>query len=149
MKVKVFCKSKSKSKSNSSNNQNNVLQAGQQVNRVGKYLHKNIDGAFKIEFSPNMCDVYMLVLYQIPRHKQIPGNNEENSMKEMTLNLNITTYQNKLRVNIIEVSPNEKTLGHKTYLPEKLMNLNEARHAILNDVIKYLNKEYKEYDFLF
>ena len=130
--------------------QGQVLQAGQQVNRVGKYLHKNIDSAFKITFSPNMCDVYMFVLYQLPRLQRIPGKGPEyNSMKEMTLNLNITTYQDKIRVNVIEISPNEKTLGHKVYTSEKLMKLEEALHLILQDVVKFLNKEYSEYDFLF
>lgn len=147
MKTTITCKSKS---SSGNKNNNNILQAGQQVNRVGKYLYKHIDGAFKIEYSVNTCDVYMLVLYQIPRLNRIPGRGPEyNGMHEMTLNLNITTYQNKLRVNMIEVSPNEKTLGHKVYAPEKLMNLQEAQHFILNDVIKYLQKEYAEYDFLF
>ena len=141
--MKIVCKSNSK-------NTSSVLEAGQQVNRVGKYLYKNIDGALKIKFSPNMCDVYMMILYQIPRLQQIPGRGKEyNSMHEMILNLNITTYQNKLRVNIIEESPEERTLGHATYSPEKLMNLNDAQHLILNDIVKRLSKVYEEYDFLF
>lgn len=130
--------------------QGNVLQAEQQVNRIGKYLHKHIDSAFKIKFTPSMCDVYMFVLYQIPRLQRIPGKGPEyNGMKEMTLNLNITTYQNKLRVNMLEVSPNEKTLGHKVYSPEKLMNLEQSQDMILQDMIHFLHKEYDEYDFLF
>ena len=145
--MKITCARKTKSNSDSNNN---VLPAGQQVNRIGKYLHKNIDSAFKIEFTPNMCDVYMFVLYQLPRLQQIPGKGPEyNGMKEMTINLNITTYQDKLRINMLEVSPSEKTLGHKVYTSEKLMNLEQAQGMILQDMIHFLHKEYDGYDFLF
>lgn len=126
------------------------LQGGQQVNRVGKYLYKKLDGAFKITFSPNMCDVYITLLYQIPYLQRIPGKGREyNDVHEMTLDLNITTYNNILRVNVIEMSPEERTLGHNTYSPEVLADLNIARHKIFENVVKKVSKAYEDYDFIF
>lgn len=130
--------------------QQKQLQAGQQVNRVGKYLYKNLDGAYKINYSQNTCDVYVTLLYQIPYMNQIPGKGKEyNDVKEMTLNLNITTYQNKLRINIIEMDENEQTLGHNVYSPEQLENLSQAKELIFKNVVKHVSKAYKDYDFLF
>jgi len=141
--MKIMCKT------NNSNSQGQ-LQAGQQVNRVGKYLYKNLDGAFKIEFSPNTCDVYVTLLYQIPYLERIPGKGKEyNDVHEMTLNLNITTYQNKVRVNVLETDENERTLGHNVYEPDRLKNLEEARALIFNNVVKKVSKAYEEYDFIF
>ena len=131
-------------------NQKNKISANQQVNRVGKYLYKNLDGAYKIEYGVNTCDVFVILLYQIPYLHQIPGKGKEyNDVKEMNLDLNITTYQNKLRVNIIEMDENERTLGHNVYDLEKLVNLNEAKELIFNNVVKKVSKAYEEYDFLF
>lgn len=81
------------------------LQAGQQVNRIGKYLYKHIDGAYNMVKSPNMVDIYFIVLYQL---KEDLRTEDDHDMHEMSINLNVTTYSNKVRINIIEVSPKEK-----------------------------------------
>lgn len=126
------------------------LQAGQQVNRVGKYLYKNLDGAFKIKNSSNTCDIYSTVLYQIPYLQRIPGKGTEyNDVHEMTINLNITTYQNKVRINIIEMDPNERTIGYDLYDPETLKDLEFATKLIYSKVCKRISKAYEDYDFLF
>lgn len=126
------------------------LQAGQQVNRIGKYLYKNLDGAFKYKTSSNTCDVYFTLLYQIPYLQRIPGKGKQyNDVHEMVIDLNVTTYQNKVRVNIVEMDPNERTLGYDVYLPEKLEDLESAKKTILNKVIKKVSKAYENYDFLF
>lgn len=126
------------------------LQAGQQVNRIGKYLYKNLDGAFKYKTSSNTCDVYFTLLYQIPYLQRIPGKGKQyNDVHEMVIDLNVTTYQNKVRVNIVEMDPNERTLGYDVYLPEKLEDLESAKKTILNKVIKKVSKAYEDYDFLF
>ena len=132
------------------NKQPQKLSANQQVNRVGKYLYKNLDGAFKIKNSSNTCDVYTTVLYQIPYLQQIPGRGKEyNDVHEMTLNLNITTYQNKVRINIIEMDPNERTIGYDLYKPEVLEDLDFACKLIFKKVCKRISKAYQEYDLLF
>lgn len=117
------------------------------VNRLGKYLYKNIDGAFKFKNSGNMFDVWMTLLYAIPSEDLQKG--QEQDVHEMTINLNITTYQNKIRVNSIEVSPNERTLGCDVYKAERLQDFEEAKDLILNKIVKHINKTYSEYEVLF
>ena len=125
------------------------MQAGQQVNKIGQYLYKHIDGAFKIEKTANTCDVYFMLLYQIPQRQRRFGHPEDREMKQMDINLSITTYQNKIRVNVIEVSPEERTLGCYTYRPEELVDLEAAKEKILKKVINRVSKVYEDYDFVF
>lgn len=125
------------------------MQAGQQVNKIGQYLYKHIDGAFKIEKTGNMCDVYFMILYEIPKLQRRFGHPEDRKMHEMHINLNITTYQNKIRVNVIEVSPEERTLGSYVFLPEVMQDLETAKKLILDKVVKRVSKVYEDYDFVF
>ena len=98
--MKIICKYESK------------LSANQQVNRVGKYLYKNIDGAFKYKTSSNACDIYFTLLYQLPLESRDESKGKEyNDIHEITVDINITTYQNKIRVNVIEMTPKQRTLG--------------------------------------
>ena len=53
----------------------------QQINKIGKYLYKNLGGAKSIEISPNMCDVYFYILYQLPYEKQFVRNEPEVNKK--------------------------------------------------------------------
>lgn len=128
---------------------NKKLQPGQQVNKVGQYLYKHLDGAFKIEKTGNMCDVYFMILYEVPRLQRRFGHPEDRNLNEMHINLNITTYQNKIRVNVIEVSPEEKTLGCYVFNPEVMEDLYEAKKLIYNKVVKRVSKVYEDYDFVF
>lgn len=114
-----------------------------QVNKVGKYLKQHLDGAFKLNISSNMCDVYVTILYEIPPSPEI------HDLNEMILDLNITTYQNKLRVNIIEVSPKERTLGYSLFDTKKITKLEDMKDAIFQKVIKQISKAYEDYDFVF
>ena len=116
---------------------NNVIPASKQVNRIGKYLYRNLDGAYKFESGSNQFDVYFVVVYE----------NEDGEQEEMNLDLNIATYQNKLRVNIIEMTENQKTIGFDVFKPEKLEDLSQAYKQILTKVYKRLEKAYP--DFLF
>lgn len=143
----ITCKSKGRS-----GGSNKPLEAGQQVKRVGKYLYKHLDGAFKMTNGANECDVYVTVLYQIPPEflkKYGITQKEYEEVKEMTLDLNIATYQNKVRINIIEVTPDEKTIGFDVYKPEQLENLQKSAELIFNKVCKRISKEFQDYEFLF
>ena len=136
--MKILCKS------------NMMLSANQQVNRVGKYLYNNLDGAFKYKTSSNTCDVYFTLLYQLPLDMQEPDKGKEyNDVHEITVDINITTYQNKVRVNVIEMTPMQRTLGYDLYEPYILENLENAKKRILNKIIKRVSKAYSDYDFLF
>lgn len=128
-----------------------VIPATQLVNKVGKYLYKHLDGGFKYKTSSNMCDVYVTLLYAIPPKlmKVYNLDSKYGDVHEMTLDLNITTYQNKIRVNVIEVTPEERTLGFDVFPPEKLQDLQSAKEMIFEKVCKRVSKAYEDWDFLF
>lgn len=137
--MKILCKS-----------QPGKIPANQQVNRIGKYLYNNIDGAFNYKTSSNMCDVYFTLLYQLPEYAQDASKGEEyNDVHEITVDINITTYQNKVRVNTIELDPMQRTLGYDLYDPCVLEDLEIAKKKIFAKVVKKVAKAYSEYEFLF
>lgn len=121
------------------------MPANKQVNRVGKYLYKHIDGAYKYDQHANECDVYVTLLYELKaEYGGVP-----NDVKEMTIDINITTYSNKLRVNTIELTPEKRTLGFDLIPPEKLVNLENAKLLIEKIVRKRIQKAYADYHILF
>ena len=122
---------------------------GQLVNNLGRYLYKHIDSAYKGVNSANTYDVYMIVYYQLPGEKQIPGKDDINDVHEMIINLNLTTYQNKIRLNMNEVTEDEWTFGQMIISPEKLEDMDKVRKMILDRVHKRLEKQFSEYDFIF
>ena len=137
--MKILCKSTSLH-----------MATNQKVKQIGKYIYNHIDGAFKYKSSSNMYDIYLTLLYQIPYWNRIPGKGSEyNDLHEMTIDINLTTYQNKIRVNTIEMTPNQRTLGYDIISPEKLQDTEEAMHLIYNKVKKRISRAYSEYDFLF
>lgn len=130
----------------------NNLQPAQLVNKLGKFMYKHLDGAFKIENTANMCDVYVTVLYAIPReiielYKIYDP--KYSDVNEMTIDINITTYQNKIRVDTIEKTPEEKTLGFDLFPPEKLLDLNKALELVYSKVCRRIEKEFDDFEFLF
>ena len=121
------------------------LPASLQVNRIGKYIYKHLDGAYKLEKSENMNDIYVTLLYELkPEY-----GGEVNDVREMDININVTTYQNKIRVNTIRMDELEKTLGMDVYKPEELIDLHKAFDIIMWNIGKHLRKEYKNYRILF
>ena len=92
-----------------------------------------------------MYDVYVTLLYQL-KPEYGGGVNE---VEEMTININITTYQNKVRVNTIEMTPMERTLGYDIMKPEEMIDLQKAMEIIKWKVGNRIRKAYKEYIILF
>lgn len=135
-------------------------QTSQTINSLGKYLYKHIDGALDYKKSSNMFDIYTLVLYAIP-HKLVDKYHiEEDKYKqvhEMIININLTGYDQKIRINLIETSPEEITIGSKTFDLEKLRKSNldqQAYFSAIKDMtfdylIRRLEHRYQDYDFLF
>ena len=70
-------------------------------------------------------------------------------MHKMKIDINITNDENKIRVNVIEISPKERTLGCYVFSPEVMDDLENAKKLILDKVVKRVSKVYEEYDFLF
>ena len=131
--------------------QNAKIPPNQLINRVGKYIYRHIDSAYKNVKTANNYDIYMTVYYQLPVGKRTEedGTVSNNDVHEMKININLTTYSNKIRVNLTEISPNEWTFGTMVFPPEKLEDMQEARNIIYTKIIKELKKHYEEYDFLF
>jgi len=119
----------------------NKMSPAQTLNQVGRYLYKHIDGATKIKFSANQCDVYLTIYYQ-KRYRA-------ETFESMDIDINLTTYSNKLRVNVIEMDEWEKTLGSFTIKEEELDNLAFLNDKIYQNVCKYIVKEYSDYEFVF
>lgn len=124
------------------------LQANQQVNRVGAFLSKNVEGTIKSHRSGNMYDVWFTLLYEIPPSGDARYQRIDDTLYEMVININITTYQNKVRVNTIECTSTERTLGFDLFEPEKLEDLEAAKRLIMNKVYGRVMKAYKDYDFV-
>lgn len=120
--------------------QQQVLPASKQVNRVGKYLYDHIDGSYKYTKSGNTFDIWFIVYYQRELNAEV---------EEMKVNINVTTYQNKVRINTIEVTPNERTLGFDLFKPEDLMDLPVAYPKILKKIRNRIDKVYKDFIFIY
>ena len=121
--------------------QDKLLDLGQQVNRVGKYLYRHIDGAYKIKFSPVTCDIYFTMYYHIPQ--------EKDTFKELNLDINITTYQKKLRINVTELDANEKTICQIILSPGQIEDLNQLYRDVYLKIQIAVAKEFSEFDFVY
>lgn len=127
-----------------------MIPTTQLVSRIGKHIAKNVDGAFKSRVGKNEYSIFITVYYQLKVPEHTPGNQKiETELFEMTYELNITSYANKLRFNIIEISPEERTLQHFTIPYEKLQDVGQARKNIMKKVKQILEKEFLGYDFIF
>lgn len=115
--------------------------AGAYVNKIGKYLNKNIDGAYKITFKPMLCEVLMRMYYQLE--------GDPETFNEMDFEISITSYQNKIRVNLTELTELEKTIGQIILTEDEVKDLNLARKRILETLKKAINREFSDYIFIF
>lgn len=113
----------------------------QYVNKIGKYLKKNIDGAFKIQFAPNECEILMRMYYQLP--------GEEESFEEMIFMIDIAAYSNKLRVNLTEDTDFEKTIGQIILTDDNLFDMKGIKERILSRIKDFIQTEYEDYDFVY
>lgn len=136
-------------------------QPSQLINSLGKYLFKNLGGSINFKKSSNTFTLWTLILYQIPysiiKKYNLP-NIQETDVQEMTICIDMTTYQNKLRFNIIEETPDQQTLGCKVINLQlsKYQNVKtnqELFHIVMEELQKYiysqLSKRYDGYDFLY
>ena len=127
--MKILCKG---------NNQQ--LPASTIVNRVGKYLYNHIDGTYKYVKDRNTYDVYVDMEYQ-----KFPEYTESPPIENLKIIISITTYRNKIRVNTIELTPDERTLGFDLFEPEELVDLEKAKYEILKQVKYRIRKAYPDY----
>lgn len=117
---------------------NDTIPASKQITRIGKYLYNHIDGAYKFSSGSNSYDVYIVISYK----------DSSNEDKELNLDLNLTTYQNKIRMNIIALDPQEQTVGSDVFKPEEVQNLEAAYQKILQKVYKRIEKAFPDFEFV-
>ena len=115
------------------------------VNKIGSYIYKHLDGAFKYSKDRNTYDVYVTLLYEL---KEEYGG-IKNDVQEMTINISITTYQNKIRVNTIEVTPQARTLGFDLFKIEDMYDMELAMSIIKHKVNRRIQRAYEHYNILF
>lgn len=126
------------------------IPVNQQVNRLGRWLNQNLDGVYKFKIGVNTCDIYLVVYYQYEMMGERPGDPKRMSdLYEMKLNINITTYSNKIRVNLIELSPEERTLGHFVINDDLAQDIAVCRKYVLEKVQSILHKVFEGYEFIF
>ena len=89
------------------------------------------------------------MLYEVPPPPDARYKRLDDNLYEIVVNISITTYQKKIRVDIIEVTPNSRTLGFDLFTPEQMENLEQAKHMIMEKVHKRISKAYKDYDFVY
>lgn len=123
-----------------------MADAAQKLNSIGKYIYKHIDGAYKIGFGPQTCDVYITMYYQ-PKEEYYQYRNPE--MYEMKFDISLATYQGKVRINVTEMTDMERTIGQNIYKPEQLENMNEAFPKIYDNICKHIDKAYGDYEFIY
>lgn len=129
----------------------NRLQLPSQVKRLGKYLKDHLTGVYKVEEPPNEYIIYTTILYQIDPEvrkmlkkypKEFQGKEED--IYEMNIYLNITTYGQYVRVNVIQLDKYELTLGYLRLEPKDLMSLPYCKDKIVNYVKRVIERKYKD-----
>lgn len=118
---------------------------GQYVNIISNYLYRHIDTSYDQKHSANMSDVYFQVYYQMIHSDDTLDDN----LQTMDIDLNITTYQDKIRINVLEITPDEFTLGMKTFTYKSDTDLNKLLQDTLAYVDKRLHKCYSDREFIY
>lgn len=124
---------------------NKPSEGGQYVNTISNYLYRHIDTSYDQKHSANMSDVYFQVYYQMIN----PDDTLDDNLQTMNIDLNITTYQDKIRVNVLEITPDEFTLGMKTFTYKPDIDLNKLLQDTLAYVDKRLHKCYSDREFIY
>lgn len=100
------------------------------VKAVGKYLYRHLDGTTNLDISKGTEAIVWLEYIS-----------DEGVIYEFRTD--ITTYSNKLRVNLFETSTNPvKPISHKVYDEKTFVNINNGMHKVLSDIEKIIAKKY-------
>lgn len=123
----------------------------QMVNTIGRSIYKSTDSAFKAEKTSFHYEVFFEVLYEVPPWVREAYNLDESyaDLNTMVVSIDLTSYDDKVRANVIEQDPNNKTLGHKTFPVDKYRDTKDMREAIISFMYKSIAKNYQDYDFIY
>lgn len=116
------------------------------VNIVGKSLYNHIDSAFEFRSSANMYDVYFTVYYQIVEDLR---DDDDTEIHEMVVNINITTYDNYLRINIYTSADLNQLIAFDKYNITRYNTIQHLVQDIYIKTLKRLTKFYYDCDFIF
>lgn len=123
-----------------------ALSGSKLINTIGKSLYNHIESAFEYRKSANMYDVYFTIYYQIIEELR---DIDDTEVHEMIVNINITTYDNYIRVNIYtNENPNQLTSFDK-YDIKRYDSIDSIVQSIYQNTLKRLNKFFYLYDFIF
>lgn len=122
------------------------MKINQQINQIGKYMYHNIDGAIGYKTKPNESIVTFLMYFQDDPDKVTQSDID---LQEIKIEIDITTYNNKIRVDMIELDPNERTLGYYLYSPESADDMKYIKDDILNKLNKRIRKFYGQFLYLY
>lgn len=124
-----------------------IIPANKQVKRIGQYLYRHIDGAYDYRSGSNEFDIYFLLLFELKKELREPD--KDYPVEEMHIDINVTTYSNKIRINLTEISPMERTIGFDLYDPSDTMDLQKIYPKIMDRIYKRIYKAYEDYYFVY
>ena len=122
------------------------------VNSIGKYLYKNLEGSYSLKKHSNSCEVKFTVLYQIPKNvsdKYSLAKAERDKVNVMDVCADVATYGNVLRVEILQITPESKTVAFKSFKAPAPLNVQKFLKRVLQFVTSSIEKEYEGYEVLF
>ena len=122
------------------------------VNSVGKYLYRKLEGSYSFKKTSNTAEVKSTILYQIPKEVSDRYNLDKDvrdEVKVMDVTIDVTTYADKIRVNVIEVTPEEKTIGFKTFKSSIFQDMSTGLLNVYGFVTSSIEKEFYGYTVLF
>lgn len=103
----------------------------QAVKVIAKYIFENIDTAYKIDNYNNIFEIWFNIFLDADEIKN--------------LCINITTYQDTIRVNIFEqdnIHDYERTIAFLSYKVDQTVDVEYIKGQILHDIFKKINKMY-------
>lgn len=127
-------------------------EANKVCNTVAKSIKKKLDGAYKFEKSSNICELWSTILYQIPKDVSDrygldrPTREKVNVMDVL---IHFTSYSGKIRVEVTELQPNEKTIGFKLFKLNAFDDMQKGIKSVMDFIQKSIEKEFDGYEILF
>lgn len=122
------------------------------MNSCAKSIYKKLDGAYSFKKLNNSSEVRSTILYQIPTDISDKYNlikEERDKINVMDITIDFTNYSNKLRVNVIEITPEEKTLGHKSFPASTFENIQQGIQLVYEYICNSIKKEFQDYEIIF
>ena len=119
---------------------------------IAKRLYKELDGAYSLIKKSNLSEVESTILYQIPQHVSDYYNLPKDVRDEvnvMDVLISTASYADKVRIEIIERSPEEKTIAFRSFKAKDFENVQKGVQKVV-DYIKFsIREEFSKYEVLF